>query len=494
MLEKIVQIILFQGLFLLIYTLLFRKETFYQLNRFYLLMTSLLAIILPFIEINITSKSNLPPQIIALGEVVLNTQNSVLPEVFLSTNNSATGFSVLMLIYFMGVLASSSLFIWKLAKIRLLIRSSKPQNKKNFVLIKLQESNTVFSFLNYVFIGEKVTNKDHSYLLEHEKVHVTQKHSLDLLWFELLKIALWFNPFVYLYQKQITALHEFIADAESVKVSDTKTYYNHILNDLFQVENMAFVNQFYNKSIIQKRITMMTQTQSNPWKRVKYLILLPILMLMFFIGCTSVQETEDTRQENLQNWANFIYAHENSRNLSQAQYKEYIKLLKKVNPDKEIVSYEAYKTSVNNSKDYHLYQVSPANDYQYERITENNKDGSIPISTIDEVPVYPGCENSKGKAEQRECLSRKIQEHVAKNFNVDVTKNLGFTPGKKRIFTMFTIDKEGNITSVRSRAPHKDLELEAVRVIQTLPKMKPGKQKGKAVSVKYSLPITFVVE
>ncbi len=116
----------------------------------------------------------------------------------------------------------------------------------------------------------------------------------------------------------------------------------------------------------------------------------------------------------------------------------------------------------------------------------------VPFSIIEDVPVYPGCKGSK--AELKKCLSSKIQKLVAKKFNVDLAQDLGLTPGKKRIFVMFKIDKNGNITNVRARAPHKRLEAEAKRVVGLIPKMTPGKQRGRPVGVKYSLPITFVVQ
>ena len=131
-------------------------------------------------------------------------------------------------------------------------------------------------------------------------------------------------------------------------------------------------------------------------------------------------------------------------------------------------------------------------DYYSRTNEEAENDGSLSFAVIEEVPVYPGCEGSK--AQLRTCLQDKITKHVSKNFNADLATDLGLTPGVKRIFVMFKIDKEGNITEVQARAPHKDLQVEAIRVINLLPKMIPGKQKGKSVGVKYSLPIAFKVE
>ena len=123
---------------------------------------------------------------------------------------------------------------------------------------------------------------------------------------------------------------------------------------------------------------------------------------------------------------------------------------------------------------------------------EIEKGEDVPFAIIEDVPVFPGCEGSK--LQLRTCLQEKITEHVNRNFNADLASDLKLSPGVKRIFVMFKIDKEGNITGVMARAPHKALQEEAIRVIKLLPKMIAGKQRGKNVGVKYSLPIAFKVE
>lgn len=115
----------------------------------------------------------------------------------------------------------------------------------------------------------------------------------------------------------------------------------------------------------------------------------------------------------------------------------------------------------------------------------------VPFFVIEKVPTYPGCKGSR--EELRTCMQTKIQQHVAKNFNAELAQDLGLTPGKKRIFVMFVIDKNGNISNVQSRAPHKSLQKEAERVVKSLPHMKPGEQRGRPVGVRYSLPIVFEV-
>lgn len=117
----------------------------------------------------------------------------------------------------------------------------------------------------------------------------------------------------------------------------------------------------------------------------------------------------------------------------------------------------------------------------------------VPFAVIENVPIYPGCENMKNNNERKACMSEKIQEFVSRKFNTDLGGQLGLT-GVNRVIVQFKIDKNGNIAEVRSRAPHPRLEEEAARVISSLPKMQPGRQRGQAVGVMYSLPIVFQVQ
>ncbi|MFD0993897.1 energy transducer TonB [Tenacibaculum geojense] len=116
----------------------------------------------------------------------------------------------------------------------------------------------------------------------------------------------------------------------------------------------------------------------------------------------------------------------------------------------------------------------------------------VPFSIIEEVPVFPGCTGTN--AQKKACLNKKMSKHVQRNFNADLANELGLPPGKKRIYVQFKIDKDGSITSINARAPHPRLKAEAIRIAKKLPKMTPGRQRGKAVRVGYTLPITFNVE
>ena len=116
----------------------------------------------------------------------------------------------------------------------------------------------------------------------------------------------------------------------------------------------------------------------------------------------------------------------------------------------------------------------------------------VSFSTVENVPIFPGCDKGNN-AERRKCMSQKITKFVQKEFNVNIARNLGLY-GRQRISVIFKINKKGNVVGVRARAPHPNLKKEAIRVVNMIPKMKPGMQLGKAVIVPYSLPIVFQVQ
>ena len=127
---------------------------------------------------------------------------------------------------------------------------------------------------------------------------------------------------------------------------------------------------------------------------------------------------------------------------------------------------------------------------EVEEVEEVIEDVSFMI--IEDVPVFPGCKGNKSAL--KKCFSKKVQKHFSRKFNADLPNELGLDPGKKRVFIQFKIDKSGNVVDIKARAPHPKIKKEVVSVMKKLPKMKPGKQRGKPVGVKYSIPFTLLVE
>ncbi len=122
-------------------------------------------------------------------------------------------------------------------------------------------------------------------------------------------------------------------------------------------------------------------------------------------------------------------------------------------------------------------------------VEEEVEDVDVPFAVIEDVPIFPGCESESDK---RACFQEMMQKHISKNFRYpEIAQEMGV---QGRVSVMFTIQKDGSIGNVRMRGPDKNLEEEAARIIGKLPKMTPGKQRGRAVRVPFSIPITFKLQ
>ena len=116
----------------------------------------------------------------------------------------------------------------------------------------------------------------------------------------------------------------------------------------------------------------------------------------------------------------------------------------------------------------------------------------VSFMIIEDVPVFPGCKGNK--AALKKCFSKMVQKHFSRKFDAELPNELGLSSGRKRVFIGFKIDRQGNVVNINARAPHPKIKSEVIKVMKQLPKMKPGRQRGKAVGVKYSIPFTLIVE
>lgn len=119
------------------------------------------------------------------------------------------------------------------------------------------------------------------------------------------------------------------------------------------------------------------------------------------------------------------------------------------------------------------------------------KPTSVIEGVTEKVPIFPGCGDLLNNTMRMRCMNKLVNQHIAKKFNTDLATNLGLSPGVKRIYVQFKIDKSGRVSDILTRGPHPELEKEAKRVVNLLPKLEPGLQRGKPVIAPYSLPIVF---
>ncbi len=121
-------------------------------------------------------------------------------------------------------------------------------------------------------------------------------------------------------------------------------------------------------------------------------------------------------------------------------------------------------------------------------VEEEFEDIDVPFAVIEDVPIFPGCE-SVAKSQRRACFQEQMNKHIRRNFRYpEIAQEMGI---QGRVYVNFIIAKDGSITNIRMRGPDKNLENEAQRIISRLPQMTPGKQRGRAVRVPFSIPITF---
>ncbi|WP_046755073.1 M56 family metallopeptidase [Kordia jejudonensis] len=491
MIQYLIQVVAFQLLFLVAYDLFLKKETFFQWNRVYLIFSSLISFALPFIKIQ--SFQNAVPQeyIILLPEIVLTPGKAV--EVI------APSWNWYLII---GIGVSSVLFIYKIVQLIRLKLKGIVVRKGNYNIIKIPNSTAAFSIFNFVFIGSDIQEEKLQDILSHELVHIREKHSLDLLYFELLRILCWFNPLVYIYQKRISEVHEYIADASVVKENNTSDYYEKLLAEVFQTQHFSFTNQFFKHSLIKKRIIMLTKQKSRQILKLKYLVLVPVFIVsLLYTSCddTTVTDTEDKveamsdadKKEQLQIIMEKIGAihKENKPNdiLTEEQfdrqtvlYKEASKLLSSSEgPRFSGQSYEEYVASVTKSRE----EVASMSELEKE---------ALDLKSLDKVPVFPGCENEATQEDLKKCMSQNVQRHVNANFKVEIAETLNLK-GINRIYAKFIIDTNGEVSEVSIRAPHPDLVEETKRVLTSLPRVIPGEKDGKPTNVKYMLPIMFKI-
>jgi beta-lactamase regulating signal transducer with metallopeptidase domain len=260
---------LYLGAFYLLYFLLFDRETHYKLNRAYLLFSCIVSYIIPVIQIGALKADDTGEQVVTIIRTnKLNLQRA-------ETAWNFTLQDCLMYAYLFGVLVMFTLLIYKIWQLIRLSNTQKSLLANKYKLVKIENSNTAFSFFNHVFIGTKVSGADT--VIRHELVHIDQKHSFDIVFLELIKVINWFNPFIYLLQRSLKTVHEYIADEQTAAYEkDTLTYSAFLVNNAYGITGSSLAHSFFNYNLLKKRIIMLNQKRSGNLARLKYLLALPV--------------------------------------------------------------------------------------------------------------------------------------------------------------------------------------------------------------------------
>jgi TonB family protein len=291
---------LYLAVFYLAYCLFLNRDTHYRLKRIYLIATCIVSFILPVTQISVL-KPALAEQVSAVNyantpqQAIINASPQEIPvtvpviaaPVIIEhpqvIQHHFTLQDYLWYAYLTGVVALLLMFFVKLYALFKLMRNKSSVKEGNYKVIYLPETNSAFSFFNYLFIG--INANGTNTIIRHELVHIRQKHSADILFVEILKIINWFNPFIYLLQNSLKTVHEYIADEQTAAYeTDTLTYSSFLVMNAYGNGGSSITHSFFNYNLLKKRIIMLNQQRSGNLARLKYLVIIPICAALL---CTS---------------------------------------------------------------------------------------------------------------------------------------------------------------------------------------------------------------
>lgn len=278
LLEANLYLLLFYGF----YRLFLANETFYNNNRYYLLLSCLSAFILPVLQLGFLNPAPVVDNVLFPPPILL-TAEQLAATAALPIQKQIDYMSYLYPIYLFIAFCFTTKLIFSLYKIIIIWLRSKKVKTGNITLIELNGQATAFSFFNLLFIHPHLAEKET--VMSHEMVHIKQKHSLDILFFEILQIACWFNPIIYFIKKDIKLLHEYIADDLSTRKGIQKhKYAMFLIENSFGVVATPLTNQIFNQSILKRRINMLNKKRTAGWARLKMLLTLPLVGGMLCIS------------------------------------------------------------------------------------------------------------------------------------------------------------------------------------------------------------------
>lgn len=288
-----IKFILCSGFLYSFYKLFLERESMYKINRFYLLFSLIFSLIAPLYKIDLpitATETNISPELLAFLM-----QN---PELLQQERGINFG-DILNVIYILVGVIFLVRFIYNLYELMFKIKTEEKIKDQEITYILDLDSNQPYSFWKYIFIPKKQLKSLHQNLIDHEKAHCIQKHSLDILLIEIFQILFWFNPFIYFYKKSIKLNHEFLADEYVLqRNSDLKTYQHQIL-DCIATQNPSMMASNFNFILTKKRLLMMTKNTSKRKVKILSFASLPFILSAFvlFSQKSFAQEVEKKAQK-----------------------------------------------------------------------------------------------------------------------------------------------------------------------------------------------------
>lgn len=509
---------LYLALFYGFYLLFLRKETYFILNRVYLVSAAILSFFIPMMQSEWVKNLFITQKV---QRTIYYIDPGFIYQVSPQADNGFTMAQFFTAVYWAVAMLLLARLFYRFFKLRKYIRAN--------------ETGNAFSFFGKISVDENLPQKDVIY--QHEMIHAGHLHSADVLLFEALTILNWFNPVIYFYRKSIKHNHEFIADRNAINFGmDKSDYALLLLSQTMNVQPNHLVNSFFNQSLLKQRIMML---QKNPSKRsalLKYGLSAPLFVLMLIFTSATVSEQKTIRKisDNISSDATVTDVASDLKNEISASAeitstkKSAIKTVstlkgKVVNPvGKPLanikVNYEQnnFNTTTDEDGDFKIpnyseqtivnfkgpdstilvrmfgstlgkLQIIVFEDRKWARnranmliVKPSTKPGVLSLAAVEKLPSFPGGEKAFGMYLAKTIIYPKI----ARN-----NKTQG------RVIVTFIVEKTGNLSNIKVLRDIGDgCGAEAVHVLLESPKWNPGIQNGKKVRVSYTMPVNFALD
>lgn len=508
----------------LFYKLLMSRDTFHRFNRFALVTLLLCSMALPLLQFNLKTT----PEVTGSAEIELSGLAMVEAVTEVETPLWTKVIAVLILVYLLGIIVFalrtliSYLSLWRMIR-----RCEERPLPTAFThakarLMVTKDPVSPFSWMHYVVVNEQDLQENERAILMHELGHIANHHTLDLILTEVCLIMQWFNPAIWLLREELQAIHEYEADEAVLNGGVNAREYQLLLIKKAAGSRLQSITNSLHQSSIKKRITMMQKKKSNPWARAKYAIAVPVAALSVALfatptasalsaeisGCKVSDLFSADQDSNPKNYVTIVFqegvegysAHlidENGTIQAQALTDEDLK---------EIYSKEGH-LALTLAKNTPMKYVSDLKKRCKELniISLSHHDGlsghlnfikedlSRPSSSALKVQGFAANDDVKSVCEEEPEFpggSQEMMKFISKN--MQYPKECFDNNIEGRVTMSFIIEKDGSVSTIEEvRSPHPLLTEEAKRLLEAMPKWKPGKQDGEAVRVKYFLPVTF---
>lgn len=423
----------------LVFHFCLRKETFFGINRTFLLFSILFSFLLPFIHFSVRADFAIEPiYSAALNEVIIDSvQNEAI------TERSFSPFSLVAMIYLAGCLFFFVKMAVETGYILHIIRKNGVVKYRGSKVVFMTNNLPHFSFFNLIFINKKHIRNDfeQEIVIEHEREHIRKAHFADLIVLEIAQIVQWFNPVVYFYVRSLKTVHEYEADEKIIEKGVPKPdYMNLMFQQVSGYDAVSLVNKF-NFSNLKKRILMIQKTKSSGLAKVKLLLSIPVVAGLLI--CFSVNSLYSGNPSPLRD-AEAMVA---DTTVKKAPVKEPLK--------GEIETVE----------------------WTPDMLKENEQDEIFRI--VEKHPEYPGGDKARLQF---------LQENL--KYPQDA-RELG---KEGTVYIGFVVEKDGSISDIKIiRGVYKSIDEECIRVVSLMPKWIPGKQDGKIVRTAFNMPVKFTL-